>query len=498
MTGRSARSAAAGMVLALWSCGDDGTPTDPGPPSGANQAPVADFSVDVEQGAAPLPVSFDATGSNDPDGEIASYAWEFGDGSTATGVSVTHIYESPGYFVPRLTVTDDRGARATAVDSALIVTAPPGSGDGTISGVVWHDQEGSGERAAGDPGVPGMVVFLDDDDDGVRDAGEPYTVTDRQGQYAFLGVETDAPRTVTQQLSLGWTNTVAEISAAPSATDAGAAAEATDAAGAVDSSLPPGPSYVIGGSVADDDAYPFMVALLFATVPSNPDAFTCGGTFIASSWILTAAHCVEGLQASDFEVLVETNSLTSGGERVPVITIRVFPEFGANSFVGEDVALLEIDEEFMIPRSIPQTPAHPHLSSAGTPAFAVGWGRTLLGGSISTDLRHVEMPLISNGECQVMLDQEVVASTICAGTLGTEQSICNGDSGGPLLVMNAGRTFQVGITSFGQNCQPPIAFARVSEFIDWIESVVPPEPSMSVEVDWSAGLSMGVEFGNFR
>lgn len=489
MTGRPARSAVAGMVLALWSCGDDGTPTDPGPPSGANQAPVADFFVDVEQGPAPLPVSFDATASNDPDGEIASYAWEFGDGSTATGISVTHIYENPGYFVPRLTVTDDRGARAAAVDSALIVTAPPGSGDGTIAGVVWHDRQGAGERAAGDPGVPGMIVFLDDDEDGARDAGEPYTVTDRQGQYAFLGVETDAPRTVTQQLSLGWTNTVAEISAAPSPADARHHAA---------SWLASGPSYVIGGSVAEDDAYPFMVALLFATVPANPDAFTCGGTFIASRWILTAAHCVAGLQASDFEVLVGTNSLTSGGERIPVITIRVFPDFGANSFVGEDVALLEIDEAFMIPRSIPQTPAHPHLSPGGTPAFAVGWGRTLLGGSISSDLRHVEMPLISNGECQVMLDEEVVASTICAGTLGTEQSICNGDSGGPLLVTNAGRSFQVGITSFGQNCQPPIAFARVSAFVDWMESIIPPEPSMSVAVDWSAGLSVGVEFGNFR
>ena len=41
-------------------------------------------------------VSFDATGSSDPDGDPLSFNWEFGDGDTATGMSANHVYTSQG------------------------------------------------------------------------------------------------------------------------------------------------------------------------------------------------------------------------------------------------------------------------------------------------------------------------------------------------------------------------------------------------------------------
>ena len=71
-----------------FSCGgDDGnTPTDPGPdPPGPNEPPVAQFVADVQDGEAPLLVSFDASASSDPDGTIASYAWDFGGRRSGTG-----------------------------------------------------------------------------------------------------------------------------------------------------------------------------------------------------------------------------------------------------------------------------------------------------------------------------------------------------------------------------------------------------------------------------
>lgn len=52
-------------------------------------------------------VTFDASGSYDPDGGIVSYAWDFGDGSTATGVTASHAYEEPGFYVVTLTVVDN-------------------------------------------------------------------------------------------------------------------------------------------------------------------------------------------------------------------------------------------------------------------------------------------------------------------------------------------------------------------------------------------------------
>ena len=58
------------------------------------------------------PVTFDAGGSSDPDGEALSYAWDFGDGATATGPAPQHVFAIPGRYTVRVTVTDPRFGNA--------------------------------------------------------------------------------------------------------------------------------------------------------------------------------------------------------------------------------------------------------------------------------------------------------------------------------------------------------------------------------------------------
>ncbi len=98
------------------------------PPS--NQAPSLSATATPTSGSAPLTVSF-ASNATDPDGFIAAYYWDFGDGGSSTQAAASHVYQSAGTFTARVTVTDNGGATAT---SSMTITAtgstpPPASGN---------------------------------------------------------------------------------------------------------------------------------------------------------------------------------------------------------------------------------------------------------------------------------------------------------------------------------------------------------------------------------
>ena len=82
-----------------------------------NTPPVAAFT----SGATNLNASFDGSGSADPDGTITSYAWNFGDNTTGTGVQPTHTYSAGNTYNVTLTVTDNRGA-TNSVTQPITVT----------------------------------------------------------------------------------------------------------------------------------------------------------------------------------------------------------------------------------------------------------------------------------------------------------------------------------------------------------------------------------------
>ena len=86
-----------------------------------NDWPVAVATADSAGGDLPITVQFDSTGSFDPDGTVASYSWDFGDGGISTSPSPSHDYMDRGAFVVELTVTDDSG-ESTVNTVPLFVT----------------------------------------------------------------------------------------------------------------------------------------------------------------------------------------------------------------------------------------------------------------------------------------------------------------------------------------------------------------------------------------
>jgi PKD repeat protein len=90
----------------------------------ANQVPGAQFSYTPASPMVGIPVIFSAIGSSDPDGTISSYAWDFGDGVTASGVSATHTYSTSGPYTVTLTVTDNDGATDIYTELVTVEEVP--------------------------------------------------------------------------------------------------------------------------------------------------------------------------------------------------------------------------------------------------------------------------------------------------------------------------------------------------------------------------------------
>jgi PKD repeat protein len=88
-------------------------------PPGGNTPPQASFT----SSCTGLACIFDGAASQDPDGSIAGYLWDFGDGTTSTSQPATKSYASAGSRTVTLTVTDNQGATA-ATRQVVTVTAP--------------------------------------------------------------------------------------------------------------------------------------------------------------------------------------------------------------------------------------------------------------------------------------------------------------------------------------------------------------------------------------
>jgi PKD repeat protein len=79
-----------------------------------NQPPTAVIVASRTEAAVGEAITFDGSGSTDPDGSIAQYAWSFGDGATSNQPVAQHAYTSPGVYTVSLTVTDNLGATGQA------------------------------------------------------------------------------------------------------------------------------------------------------------------------------------------------------------------------------------------------------------------------------------------------------------------------------------------------------------------------------------------------
>lgn len=109
-------------------------------------------------GVAGQSISFSSAGSNDPDGTIVSYSWNFGDGATSNQTSPSHTYATAGTYNVSLTVTDDDGGVGTDSTTSTIIPAnifPTAIANGPYSGTAGQSVSFS---SAGSNDPDGTIV----------------------------------------------------------------------------------------------------------------------------------------------------------------------------------------------------------------------------------------------------------------------------------------------------------------------------------------------------
>ena len=210
-------------------------------------------------------------------------------------------------------------------------------------------------------------------------------------------------------------------------------------------------SAVVGGKAAPAGAYDFTASL------QDGDFAFCGGSVIASSWVLTAAHCVPDGKAAGLSVVVGTVDNSNGsGERRQVAEVLVHPRYDARRSTS-DVALLRLASPTSVAPIALATAADDKLEAHGAPVTVTGWGdRTPLagGGLLTTNrLQEVDLNVVDDRRCGQANGGFDAATGVCAE--GFLKDSCQGDSGGPLFARTPGGLTQVGVVSYGLGCGVP-------------------------------------------
>lgn len=236
----------------------------------------------------------------------------------------------------------------------------------------------------------------------------------------------------------------------------------------------PRASRIVGGDEVVPHSHPYQAYLLLQLLLGTS---ACGGSVISETVVLTAAHCLTN---------VRTVTMVAGGHNileveasqqrrtVEAVNLRIHPEYSRINVLN-DIGTILLQTALTFNQFVQPSTLEPASTNTfvGFASQATGWGRVADGGATSAVLRGVDNTILANSVCaEVYGNVAINDATICIDTTGG-RGVCNGDSGGPLTVID-GQRIQVGIASFvhSSGCQSgiPHVFERVAAHLTWLNN----------------------------
>uniref|UniRef100_G1RLC0 Plasma kallikrein n=1 Tax=Nomascus leucogenys TaxID=61853 RepID=G1RLC0_NOMLE len=231
---------------------------------------------------------------------------------------------------------------------------------------------------------------------------------------------------------------------------------------------------IVGGTNSSWGEWPWQVSL---QVKLTAQRHLCGGSLIGHQWVLTAAHCFDGLPLLDvwriYSGILNLSDITKETPFSQIKEIIIHQNYKVSEG-NHDIALIKLQAplnytEFQKPICLP---SKGDTNTIYTNCWVTGWGFSKEKGEIQNILQKVNIPLVTNEECQKRYqDYKITQRMVCAGYKEGGKDACKGDSGGPLVCKHNGMWRLVGITSWGEGCarrEQPGVYTKVAEYMDWI------------------------------
>lgn len=275
-------------------------------------------------------------------------------------------------------------------------------------------------------------------------------------------------------------------------------------------SNPYGLDRIVGGTFAKLGQFPWLVRLGYlldnCDHESNQPMFVCAGSLITPNIVLTASHCIKGVQKLDCpatnksetislkmvrlgeldqtsQIDCENDTCSDATQDIVIKSIRNNKDYDPVT-LQNDIAILELEEDAKFTDWVNPVclPVGKILSKdyVGASVQVAGWGKT----GNSNDLRenspdilnYINLPVKNMEDCKPYFKSlNPEGGQLCVGGEKGQDS-CTGDSGGPLIVVNSESTspkaFQIGIVSFGNHiCGKdgvPAVYTDVRDYMGWV------------------------------